>query len=701
MPAGSQVILNEARRSLRVKENLPVRWRIQDGYESGEGKVLNISTTGVLLQTRKDFAPMEKTVFALESLGAVNGHFLPKQGRLVWSKTSGFRNNRICGLEFIQPEEKVVANLRERIQSGITKVANARRTRSIFGSLLLSAAVILLGFVIKQSIENYQSLNASHELMSETLDQQIALSRLYQQELAATMRERSLSDRGKKIQLDQQTLEDGFNDLSKNYDARFGGFGQEPKFPMGHSLSFLLRYWKRSKDEKALAMVEHTLKKMAQGGMYDQLGGGFHRYSTDREWQIPHFEKMLYDQAILARVYTEAWQATHDPLYERIVRETLDYVLRDMTDEKGGFYSAEDADSLDPDGGTEKKEGAFYVWRFEELKKNLTADEFNVLKVHFGIEPDGNAKLDPHGEFAGKNVLAATGQADEKTEQTLRSIKKKLFALRLKRPRPHLDDKVLVDWNGLMISSLAFAGRVYQEPRYIAAADKATDFILKHLVNESGRLLHRYRDNDAAILGTVEDYAFFIRGLIDVYEATFNGDYLKRAGELQKEMLRLFWDEKHGGLFFTAEDSEELLFRQKEIYDGAVPSGNSVAALDLIRLDRAELNSEGEAKARGIFQAFAAEIVQRPSAYTQLLIALDFIVGPSSEIVITGKTSDKCREFIDAVYETFLPNKVVLFKVQDTKPAVLICQNRVCLRPVHSAKELRGLLKKDDEKIIH
>src|SRR6185503_697786 len=287
---------------------------------------------------------------------------------------------------------------------------------------------------------------------------------------------------------------------------------------------------------QALDMVLLTLKKMAEGGIYDQLGGGFHRYSTDQLWQVPHFEKMLYDEAMIARVYLEAYQITHDPFYGNIVRDVFTYVLRDLHDGQGGFYSAEDADSLESKDAAHKKEGAFYVWTQRELKDHLTADEFEAFSTHYDILPGGNAQNDPHEEFTGKNIIfvkhsledtaAQLNKQAEKINALLASAKEKLFKLREKRPRPHLDDKVLTDWNGLMIASLAFGGRVLDEPAYIREAERAADFIQKKLIDKNGRLLHRYRDGEAAIKGTLEDYAFFVHGLIELYEATFKIEYL-------------------------------------------------------------------------------------------------------------------------------------------------------------------------------
>ncbi|MBZ0166543.1 MAG: thioredoxin domain-containing protein, partial [Candidatus Omnitrophica bacterium] len=340
-------------------------------------------------------------------------------------------------------------------------------------------------------------------------------------------------------ELSPDIFQQAFSEFQRTYDNVHGGFGNAPKFPTSHNLSFLLRYWHRARNEAALTMVTQTLRQMADGGMYDHLGGGFHRYSTDREWQIPHFEKMLYDQAILARTYLEAYQITKDPFYARIARETFGYCLRDLRDANGAFHSAEDADSLDPYEFTgmspdpnqkfEKKEGAFFLWTKEQLERVLPGRDAEIFSYYYGVQADGNAKSDPHGEFGGRNVLAAARSIDacagkfqikpDEVTESLERSKAILFLLREDRPRPHLDDKVLVDWNGLLISSLAIGSRVLHEPAYLDAAEEAARFIMHNMIKD-GRLLHRYRDGEAAIPGMLDDYAFFTNGLIDLYEAT-------------------------------------------------------------------------------------------------------------------------------------------------------------------------------------
>lgn len=539
----------------------------------------------------------------------------------------------------------------------------------------------------------------------------------------------------KTFSLNQDTLKDAYNKFLENFDTQYGGFGIGTKFPSGHALSFLLRYWKRTKEPKALEMVEKTLTSIAAGGIHDHVGGGFHRYSTDARWLVPHFEKMLYDQAILSRAYLEAYQATGKEEYAAIARDIFEYVLRDMTSPEGGFYSAEDADSA-PDANypSKKKEGAFYLWSKEEITRVLGKEQGEVFCYYFGVEQNGNASFEPNGESKGGNILYVAHSLQDtamhfnkmslikqyqpasltEIRGIINNSKAKLFAVRAKRPRPHLDDKVLVDCNGLMISSLAFGSRVLNEPRYAQAAEKSARFIMKHLIRQDGRLLHRYRDGEAAIAGMVDDYAFFIHGLIDLYEATFNPKYLKEAKLFMDDMLKNFWDEQEGGFFFTSQDAEKVLMRPKEIYDGALPSGNSIAALNLIRLSRLLAEKKFDAKAELLLKAFSLKISSNPDGYPQALIALDFALGPSKEIVIAGaEQPDATDKMIDIIYRYFIPNKVVVLRPASTKEAqeiillapyikdniaikgkttAYVCVKYACQLPVNSAEQLKNNL---------
>ncbi len=520
--------------------------------------------------------------------------------------------------------------------------------------------------------------------------------------------------------LSEEVLTQAFQQLAESYDETHGGFLPPPKFPRSHALSLLLRHWKRTGDPQALKIVEETLRAMAAGGMYDQIGGGFHRYSTDAEWHVPHFEKMLYDQALLARTYLEAYQATRNESYAATAREIFDYVLRDMTGPEGGFYSAEDADSLEPPvpgtlrvPGTDvqKREGAFYVWSAKEIEESLGKPDAELFDYLYGVQLHGNAAHDPQGEFAGKNILYRAHsvkeaaqkfkQPEKEIERRLSAARRKLFEARGRRPRPHLDDKILADWNGLMISSFAFGAQVLDEPKYAQAAKRAADFILDRMVRPDGRLLHRYRDGEAAIPGHLEDYAFLVHGLVDLYQVAFDPKYLAEAKRLTAEMVRLFWDEQKGGFFLTGADAEKLLVRQKELYDGAIPSGNSVAALDLLRVGRLTAEKGLEEKAARLMEAFGAQVGRQPSAFPQLLIALDFGIGPSREVVIAGKPEDPAvREMLKLARGSFFPNQVVTFHppgeadfpLLEGKPTAYVCQNYACNLPTTDLKKLKELL---------
>ena len=527
-------------------------------------------------------------------------------------------------------------------------------------------------------------------------------------------------------QMTEKILERAYHELESSFDPQFGGFGNFPKFPSSHILSLLLRFAKRHNDPEALDMVEHTLVQMAKGGFYDHLGSGFHRYSTDREWQIPHFEKMLYDQAILIRTYLEAYQFTKKEVYATIAREVLDYVLNDMRSKLNGFYCALDADSEDPyQGSHEKKEGAYYLWRYDEIVKILGEKDSAVFNFFYGVKIDGNAHHDPQGEFSGLNVIFAEKTLSEtaghftltekEIDQVLIRSRAKLLEVRNERAKPHLDDKILVDWNSLMISALTLAYQVLGEEKYQKAACTCVEFINKTLFNKSGRLLHRYRDGETLILGMIDDHAFFANALLDVYEITFDAQYIEKAMAIAEEMIRLFWDKEKGGFFFTGSDAEDILYRKKEIYDGAIPSGNSIAALVLVRLSKITFDPKWEDLASRLFQSFAAEIGQHPSSYSQMLIAYDFYLGPSIEIVIADKDLNMrtVEETLRVLKEFFIPNKVVLWhskdvsgenirklapfiseqKVLDDELTIYVCQNHVCQLPIHSVAELKNSLR--------
>jgi hypothetical protein len=425
-------------------------------------------------------------------------------------------------------------------------------------------------------------------------------------------------------------------------------------------------------------MVEETLGGMRKGGIYDHIGFGFHRYSTDPRWFLPHFEKMLYDQAMLALVFTEAYQATGKKEYEDTARKIFTYVIRDMTSPEGGFYSAEDADS-------EGEEGKFYVWTQIEIVEVLGKDDAELFIKTYNVEITGNFRDEASGEKTGSNILylktphpelaRSFGMSAEEFGDRIERSRKKLFDVRERRVHPHKDDKVLTDWNGLMIAALSKAAGVFDDPLYSDAAKRAADFILDKMRDGNGRLLHRWRDGEAGIRGSIDDYSFFIWGLLELYESTFEIRYLKAALDLQSEMTKLFWDDKNGGFYFTPHDAEELISRQKEVYDGAIPSGNSVAMLNLLRIGRITGDSSYDEMASRLARAFSQSVEQAPMAYTQLLSSLDFAVGPSYEVVVAGDpASPDTKEMLSVFRKKYVPNKVLLFKGEDAKDLTAIAE---------------------------
>ncbi len=511
-------------------------------------------------------------------------------------------------------------------------------------------------------------------------------------------------------------LDKTFSQLQTRYDSVHGGFGRNPKFPTSHQLSFLVRYWKRSGKTEALDMVEHTLRRIRLGGIYDHVGLGVHRYSTDRIWLLPHFEKMLYDQAILAQAALDTYQATGKQEYANLVKELLSYVLRDMTAPTGGFFSAEDADS-------EGEEGKFYVWKPDEILQILGKVRGERFCEIYNIVKGGNFRDEATGEATGDSIPHLTKSIDsisadyKLTPSVLRNEleedRNKLFAARKKRIHPQKDDKVLTDWNGLMIATMARAGTVLGDELYIKAARRAADFVLGTLRREDGRLLKRYRDHSAGLPAHLEDYAFLIYGLLNLYEATFEANYLEEAIDLNDLALKHFWDAKDGGFFMTADDGEKLLVRHKEIYDGAIPSGNSIAAMNLLRIARMTGRSELENKALAVMSAFSLDVERNPSAYTQLMQALDFAVGPSIEVVVAGELAkSQTQALVKALHKDFIPNKVILHRppgenasivkiapyTENQEPdvdgatLVYICRNYACKKPVSAVNALQEIL---------
>lgn len=460
---------------------------------------------------------------------------------------------------------------------------------------------------------------------------------------------------GEAFSRDETVLRHAVGNFARSFDAEEGGFGGAPKFPRPSTLNFLLR--QKDRDPHAAEMALVTLRKMARGGMRDHLGGGFHRYSVDEFWHVPHFEKMLYDQAQLVVSYGEAWQITHDAFFAEIARNTLDYVLRDMTHAGGGFYSAEDADSLRSDGG--HAEGAYYVWSKAEIVDTLGDKEAGEFCRHYGVKDGGNAPAgaDPHGEFTGQNILI---EREEVGSAPLAAAREKLFTLRARRPRPHLDDKILTAWNGLMISAFARAGAAFSEPRYLEAAGRAAEFLRTHLMAD-GRLLRTWRGEPGGIPGFAEDYAFLIQGLLDLYEAGFDETWLQWAMELQDQQDTLFWDEAGGSYFSSAGDDPLVSVRMKEDYDGAEPSANAISALNLLRLARMLHEPAREERATQILAAHTTVMRKAPTAVPQMLVALDLALSPPAQAVVAGKRdADDVRSWLTKLHGEFHPRRVLL-----------------------------------------
>ena len=516
-------------------------------------------------------------------------------------------------------------------------------------------------------------------------------------------------------ELSKKTLDSACQQLLNSFDPLYGGFGNQPKFPTPHNILFLLRYWKRTGDNYCLKMVVTTLEQMRQGGLYDQIGFGFHRYSTDRKWILPHFEKMLYDQALLTMIFTEAYQATKKSIFKKTAQEIIEYVIRDMTSEEGGFYSAEDADS-------EGKEGKFYTWDYDELKQILTSEELDLIAKFYNIKKEGNFTPEA-GKTSKENIFYQTMSTEDYAKfyltkekellGKLGKIRQKLFQLRKNRIHPEKDDKILTDWNGLMIAALAKAAQVFDDKVYVEKAEKGMNFILKNMMQNNGGLLHRYRKGEAKIPGFADDYAFLILGLIELFQVTFDPKYLQISLDLNNYLINHFWDKTNGGLFFSSDANEKLLTRTKEVYDRAIPSANSVTMYNLIRLARITGNTDPEQKAKQIGKTFSDQITKMSSGYTQMMVSLDFAIGPSFEIVIVGNKDKKdTRKIIQSINSIYLPSKVIILKEPDIKDSLIedcapfikdysqiknqatvyVCKNQQCQLPITNIEKMKQLL---------
>jgi uncharacterized protein YyaL (SSP411 family) len=503
-------------------------------------------------------------------------------------------------------------------------------------------------------------------------------------------------------ELTPKVFDQAFHDFEADFDAKHGGFGSAPKFPTPHNLAFLLRYWKRTGNAAALAMAEGTLQAMRCGGIRDHVGSGFHRYSTDAAWLVPHFEKMLYDQALLAEVYAEAFLATAKPEYRETSAETLEYVLRDLTSPEGGFYTAEDADS-------EGEEGRFYLWTEEEIRNVLDDQEAGLAIEVFNVRPEGNF-AEPGGRPDGRNILHLN--RTEGSGKTLKAIRDRLFLARQRRIHPFKDTKILADWNGLAIGAFARAARATDNARFLKAAERAARFILEKRRGPGGRLFHAFIEGEVRVPAFLDDYAFLIRGLVELYQAGFDPCYLESALDLAGVALADFADQKEGGFFAVPPDSE-LPVRTKGSYDGAVPSGNSAMLMNLLRLARLTGRHDLEEAAGRTAAAFADQVGAQPRVHAEFLRGLDYAFGPAAEIVVVGQAEEKrARALLAALNKAYLPNAVVLFKpagedasrieklAQFTKgmcevdgaAAAYVCTGGRCLKPVVTAEELSQIL---------
>jgi uncharacterized protein len=501
------------------------------------------------------------------------------------------------------------------------------------------------------------------------------------------------------------TLEAAARSIARSYDARFGGFGSAPKFPAAQSLEFLLRCQQRTDDAQLLEMVMHTCRRMAEGGMYDQLGGGFHRYSTDAEWLVPHFEKMLYDNALLARLYLHVYQVTDEPFYRRIVEETLDYVAREMTDASGGFYATQDADS-------EGVEGKFFVWSADEITALLGQEDGALFSAYYGVTEGGN--------FEGENILHVSrpvetvARAQQATVERLQAAiergRRVLWEAREGRIKPGRDEKVLTAWNGLMLTSFAEAAAVLERADYRALAERNASFMLSEL-RRAGSLLHVYKDGRAKQQGFLDDFACAAQGLLTLYETTGTLRWLEAAHILTDELIAEFWDEAEGGFFYNARSGEQLIVRQKDFFDNATPAGNSIAADVLLRLAVLLEQPDYQRKAVNIFRLMAESIARYPSGFGTLLGALDLYLSTPKEIVLVGdKTAEETRALAHEIWRRYLPNKVVAQSAGATdkaaqlvpllrdrpmlgeRPTVYVCENYTCQQPVNDVQALAAQL---------
>jgi uncharacterized protein YyaL (SSP411 family) len=546
------------------------------------------------------------------------------------------------------------------------------------------------------------------------------------EEITATVSSYNRQEKG--MHIDEELLHRTFGQLQGNFDQEHAGFGRAPKFPTPHHLTFLLRYWKRTGNANALEMVESTLSAMRMGGIYDHIGFGFHRYSTDRKWLVPHFEKMLYDQALMVTALAETYQATGDHEYMNTAKEIISYLGRDMLSPQGAFFSAEDADS-------EGEEGRFYLWTAGQIDEILGIEDASLYKDLFNIKTAGNFAQEHTKEFTGDNIPHMTAalekntgkncihEHDEDISESLERTRMTLFNAREKRIHPLKDDKILTDWNGLAIVALCKAAQAFDEDAYTQMAENAAGFFLRTMTDSKGKMKHRYRQGEAAIDAFLEDYAFFIWGLIELYQTNLQTEYLEHALKLNDYLKTHFYDSDNGGFFHTSDEGEKLIFSSKEVYDGAIPSGNSVCIMNLLKLAKITGDNRLEDMAHTTIKAFSGKVSSAPIGYTHFMSAADLAINDSVEIVVVGDPEKTgIRDITGFINSRFIPEKVLLFKPEsqqslidetkgitkivpytkdmgmtDGRTTVHICRNHTCKLPLDDMEEV----KKEIERIAH
>ncbi len=485
-------------------------------------------------------------------------------------------------------------------------------------------------------------------------------------------------------ELSEDILHSAFQHFQQQYEPTHGGFGSAPKFPTPERLRFLLRYWHRTGNPHALEMVEHTLQNMRRGGLCDQLGGGFHRYSTDSNWRVPHFEKMLYDQALLILIYLEAFQVTGKQEYSQTVRETLQYVQRELQNAEGGYYTGEDADS-------EGVEGKYYLWDMKELHNLLKPKDVELFAKVFNLDQEGNYLDESTQKRTGSNIVYRSDDDQLSDEPSLQLVADQLLEHRSRRVRPLLDDKVLADWNGLMITALARCGMVFDDPVLIDQAERCVQFVKKYMMPTSDRLLHRWREGEAIIEGFLDDYAYMVMGLLSLYEATGKECYCTMAMSLTRTVVADFGCEE-GGFFMVSRDNEPLLLRPKQSFDSAIPSGNSIMSLNLLRLGRLTGDSELETLGHQSIDACSGGLRNYPDGFCASLSALDYVLGPSTEIIVSGNRDHEATQAaLTSIRKVYAPNTVVLSRPDFgglNRFNIHLCQGRTCEPPTQNIRDV-------------